>query len=83
VRQKWTEKARNFSVGDIVLVKDSSLFAARNCWPLAKVIEVYPNEDGLVRSVKLHVSTRDPKGKVSLLKRPISKLVLLEEASDQ
>ena len=77
-RQKWQKEQRNFKVGDIVLVKDAELFGARNEWPLARIISVYPSEDGLVRSVTLHVATRDPTGKPTQLKRPISKLVLLE-----
>ena len=64
--------------GDIVLVKDKELFAARNSWPMARVTEVYPGGDGLVRSVKLQIATRDPNGKTAQLVRPISKLVLLE-----
>ena len=77
-RQKWVKQRRNFRVGDIVLVKDKDLFATRNSWPMARITEVYPGDDGLVRSVKLHIATRDPKGKISQLVRPISKLVLLE-----
>ena len=77
-RQKWQKEQRNFKVGDIVLVKDAELFGARNEWPLARIISVYPSEDGLVRSVTLHVATRDPTGKPTQFKRPISKLVLLE-----
>ena len=79
-RQKWTKEVRNFSVGDIVLVKDSDLFGARNNWPLARIIKVFPDKDGLVRSVRLHIATRDPKGKVTVLNRPITKLVFLEGA---
>jgi len=60
------------------LVKDKDLFAAKNNWPVARITEVYPGDDELVRSVKLHISTRDPKGKTAQLVRPISKLVLLE-----
>ena len=77
-RQKWVKQRRNFRVGDVVLVKDKELFAARNSWPMARVTEVYPGGDGLVRSVKLQIATRDPNGKTAQLVRPISKLVLLE-----
>jgi len=70
-RQKWTNTTRNIQVGDIVLVKDENL--PRNQWPLARVIEVYPDEnDKLVRTVKLHIPTSK-----SSLKRPIHKLCLL------
>ena len=54
------------------------MFSPRNRWPTARVIEVFPNEDGLVRSVNLIVARSN--GKTSTLKRPISKIVLLLEA---
>ena len=79
-RQKWTKEVRNFSIGDIVLLKDNDLYGSRNNWPLARIVEVFPDKDGLVRSVTVHIATRDPKGKVSTLKRPITKLVLLESS---
>ena len=51
-RQKWHKQQRNFAVDDIILVLDES--KPRNFWPLAWILEVYPNRnDGLVRSVKL------------------------------
>ena len=76
-RQRWTKETRNFSVGDVVLLKED-IFSPRNRWPTARVIEVFPNEDGLVRSVNLIVARSN--GKTSTLKRPISKIVLLLEA---
>ena len=77
IRRKWTKKTRNFCVGDVVLLKEDS-FSPRNRWPTARVIQVFPNEDGLVRSVNLMVAR--PNGKKSTLKRPIAKVVLLLEA---
>ena len=76
LRQKWTQKGRNFMVGDVVLVKDSEVFTRRNGWPLARVEEVFPSEDGLVRKVKLRVANKQVDKTRSLL-RPISKLILL------
>ena len=76
-RQKWIKETRNFSVGDVVLLKED-IFSPRNRWPTARVIQAFPNEDGLVRSVDLMVAR--PNGKTSTLKRPITKLVLLLEA---
>ena len=71
-RQKWQKQHRNFAVNDVVLVLDET--KARNSWPLARILEVFPNrQDGLVRSVKLKTST-------SVLTRPIDKIVLLESA---
>ena len=50
-RQKWTRPQPNISVGDIVLLKDDSL--KLHSWPLAKVTEVSPGPDGVVRVVTL------------------------------
>jgi hypothetical protein len=54
-------------------------------WSLARVIESVSDDDGLVRRVKIQVGTSelDKKGKrvkkLSILERPIQKLVLLLE----
>ena len=80
-REKWTGEKRNFVKGDIVLVKDEDV--RRNQWPMAKVVDVYPSSDGMVRSVKVRMGTKDGNSKVSLLDRPITKLVLLLESEDQ
>jgi hypothetical protein len=69
-------------VGDIVLIKDDN--APRNLWRKARVDEVYTDEDGLVRKVKL-ITVADPllneRGKrnrvATILERPIQKLVVL------
>ncbi len=46
----------------------------RHLWPLGLIVEAKTSSDGLVRSVKV-------KTKSSILTRPISKLVSLEEDS--
>lgn len=82
-RQKWNTPRRNMRVGDVVLLKEDS---ARMQWPLAIVTEVKQDSDGLVRRVKIKIgSTKlDKNGKrkteLSLLERPIQKLVLLLES---
>ena len=73
-RSKWTEKKRNFEVGDVVLLKDGD--TGRNKWPLGVVVSAAPGEDGLVRTVEVRVATR------SIFKRPIHKLVLLLKSPD-
>ena len=67
------KKQRNFEVGDVVILKVDS---PRNEWPMARVIEVYPERDRLIRQVKLKVNV-DKTLKTTELLRPISKLVLL------
>ena len=71
-------------VGDIVLIIDTD--TARNDWPLGRVIDVIKGDDDLVRRVKVQVGTHNldskgrRKGNLSILERPIQKLVLVLEA---
>ena len=74
-RTKWQQTQPNLRPGDIVIVKEDRVFACH--WPLAKVIETYPGEDGLVRVAKIQAATGGPK------KRPVAKLALLHRAKDQ
>lgn len=83
IRVKWVHPKRNLSVGDVVLSKEEE--GLRSQWPLARVVEVYPSEDGYVRKVKIMKADgeldhqrrrlRSP----TFLDRPIHKLVLQEE----
>ena len=73
-RQKWTAVRPNLRVDDIVLVAD--LDCPRNQWPLGRIVEIYPSNDGLVRKVSVKVaSSQEP------LSRPVAKLVLLLKSS--
>ena len=69
-RQKWLYPERNFKVGDIVLLVDSS--APRNAWPMGIIEQVHVGSQELIRSVKVRTKT-------ATLVRPISKLCLLLE----
>ena len=66
--QKWRKPTPNIRDGDILIIKDDQAF--NNQWPIAKVLETFPGNDGLVRMVSL----KNPTG---ILKRPIAKLALL------
>jgi hypothetical protein len=68
-RSKWTQPKRNFTTGDVVLLREVQY--PRNKWPLAKVVCAHPDDQGQVRSV----TVLTPNG--SMLERPINKLVLL------
>jgi len=68
-RKKWIQPRRNFAVGDLVLIEETNL--PRNQWKLGRIIEVFPDGKGFVRSA-------DVKTKDSRMKRPITKLCLLE-----
>ena len=84
VRSKWNNPQRNLQINDIVIVKDDNL--PRNRWKLGSIEEVYLDDDGLVRKVKLRMSdpNLDSQGKrvndITFIERPIHKLVLLVEA---
>ena len=66
--QKWRTPSPNLKVGDIVSIKEDTTFTAH--WPAARVVEVHPGQDGLVRVTTVRTQT-------STLKRPVAKLVLL------
>lgn len=70
-RQRWTGVRRNLSVGDLVIIMDST--APRNSWPVGRVLQTFPDRRGFVRQVRI-------KTRSSCLDRPITKLCLLQEA---
>ncbi|XP_003382025.1 putative integrase core domain protein [Trichinella spiralis] len=72
-RKKWTKSKQEPHVGDIVLVSEDDV--PTHMWPMARVIEVYPGSDGVVRTVKV----KTLKGTYN---RSVRKLRLLEPAVD-
>ena len=79
LRSKWHSCHPNVAEGDIVLLADSDV--PRNKWSMARILDVLPSNDGLVRKVRLAIAeqNRDEKGRrtssPSVLERPIHKLV--------
>lgn len=71
--QKWRRPSANLKVGDIVILRDDHTFTQQ--WPMAKVLETHPGQDGLVRVVTIKTAT-------STLKRPVTKLALLLSDSE-
>ena len=69
IRPKWAVKQPNFKVDDLVLLMDDN--SPRSLWPMGRITEVILGRDNLVRTVK--VKTRQ-----SVLSRPITKIVPLE-----
>ena len=65
---KWHHPSRNLTVGDVVTLREDSIVPTQ--WPLARVVQVHPGKDGLVRVVTI----RTEKG---TYKRPVSKIALL------
>ena len=81
-RQKWIAPSRNLQVNDIVIVKDDE--KPRNQWQLARIVETNFDQDNYVRTVKVAMSSElDSKGRrlspITILERPINKLILLVE----
>ena len=68
-RQKWFQTQRDVQIGDVMLVISPD--TSRGNWPLGRVLEVYPEQDGHVRVVKIQV------GEGTLI-RPVNKLCPLE-----
>ena len=69
-RGKWNRPQRNFEKGDLVLIVDDRV--PRNDWNMAQVVDVHPDSNGQVRSVRVTTAT-------TTLNRPIDKLVLILE----
>ena len=67
-RQKWSRERRNVAVNDIVIMMDNC--TPRSQWPLGRVLEVYPDKKGFVRTVLVKTNGGQ-------LKRPISKLCVV------
>ena len=82
-RRKWKRPAQNFSIGDIVLVKDEQM--GRCQWPMGRLTRVTHSDDGIVRAVEVRLATRgrDRHGKPifssHMLRRPVQELVLILE----
>jgi len=73
-RPKWVKSRRNGQPGDLVLIVEDNV--VRNRWPLGRVVEVFTGQDGGVRSARIKTAAG------GVFHRPITKICLLEEASD-
>ncbi len=74
-RSKWNKETACLAVGDVVLVFDESL--PSGCWKMAEVVNVYSGGDNLVRVVDIKFADGH------ILKRPITKLVLLMKYNER
>ena len=72
-RSQWRSNIPNFKVGELVLIQDDDLKKGK--WPLARILNVTPGKDGVVRVV-------DVRTKTGVYNRPVAKLIRLEEDSD-
>ena len=64
--RKWKKRRENLSVGDIVMLYYEGNL--KDDYRLAKVLDVYPDERGLVRTVKIGYRKRNKKEKVDVYK---------------
>ena len=76
-RQKWFQPKRNLKIGDIVIVEEE---VPRNEWPLSKITDTSTDQQGLVRSVKIKLGSRNPQKKGNdtnshIIERPVQKVV--------
>ena len=69
-RKKWFQPVPNLKVGDLVLIVDYG--TPRGCWPLGRIVTVFPGSDNVVRSAEV-------KPKFGPLRCHVAKLALLEE----
>lgn len=66
-RPKWCREETNLKIGDMVLVQDDRLLSSR--WPLGRVVNVHPGNDGLVRVVSVRTATGIYKRNVTKISR--------------
>lgn len=67
-RKKWRREKENVKVGQLVLLKDENQPPSH--WKMARIREVHPGKDNLVRNVVVETTT-------SILRRPVQKICLL------
>ncbi|CAB4005371.1 Hypothetical predicted protein [Paramuricea clavata] len=70
-RSKWNKRHPNLEVGDIVLMKDDTLW---NLWPMGRITKAIKSEDGKVRKAEVMVYRH---GEKKTYTRPIGELILL------
>ena len=73
-RGKWHKERKNVAVGDIVLLVDKE--TSRSKWNMGLITDVYPGQDGLVRSVQVKTVS-------GTYDRPITKLTILLSKEEQ
>lgn len=68
VRNKWFRITTNLDVNHMVIIREDNL--PPTSWCLGRVVQTYPDKDGLIRSAKIRTAT-------GTLDRPITKLCIL------
>ena len=71
-RKKWITNSQNLQIGDLVILVSKN--PVRSAWSTGRAIEIYPGDDGVVRSVKVKTPNNE-------FVRPTASLCLLEAVS--
>lgn len=83
-RKRWkTTGEEQVKLGSMVLVKDDN--APPMQWPLGRIIELHPGDDGIVRVVTIRISkgvTKQPVAKICMLPVPVDDDIITEEKQD-
>ncbi|XP_031338175.1 uncharacterized protein LOC116167075 [Photinus pyralis] len=73
-RSKWQTREPQVKIGDLAVLKNELQPTSK--WVLARIIDVHPGQDGVVRVVTVRTAT-------STFKRPIVKLCLLPRTDEK
>lgn len=73
-RPKWYNEEPNLKIGELVLVRDDRLSSAK--WPLGKIVELHPGNDGHVRVVTVQTA-------IGTYKRDITRISRLPITSNE
>lgn len=68
--KKWQREKKNIKIGQQVLLKNENYPLSH--WTLARIIQVFPGKDGLIRNVKVKTANGE-----LLLLRAIQKICIL------
>ncbi|XP_036142860.1 uncharacterized protein LOC118645588 [Monomorium pharaonis] len=72
-RSKWLKSTQAPQMGALCLIKSETSLPTK--WPLARIVEMHPGTDGIVRVVTVRTATTE-------LVRPLVKIVLLPGANE-
>ena len=83
-RTKWQREKPNLQPEDIVILKTDKVFSCH--WPIARILEVHPGQDGRVRVATIKTATgvyKRPTAKLALLHRPADSADSAEESAEE
>ena len=88
IRQKWHVQRRNVKVCDIVVLQDPKM--NRGCWKLARMLNIFPSQDGKVRRVELeYKNEKNEDGKkysrvkYTKVERSVQKIIVLVPVNEE